>query len=680
MDAPFSNAAEWSRRSEPASFDGYVAWEAAHLPDPPENSDWYVPVFAQFRKIESGPVSLLAAMKAALAVDSVLIAQDERDFLATEIMLAPVGWPYPVRLVAFAKADSLPDLPAYLLVLHVGAPVLLRHSVLAGRPKATAMALEPIATVGSVETPPKTTIAVIDDGIAYLNARFRAGPGTTRIQRIWLQASEIMDPADVVCGRTLSAKDIDELLAGAEPEAEIYRAYNRTLRTDHERQSTNHMASHGTHVLDIAAGASIDCPADQHIRDMPILAVQLPPAALRDTSGRRLEGYVVQGLRWLIAQNLRKTDGGTVAPMVVNLSLGSLAGPGNDTSFLAEWFQFEMQRYARLASGGVLRVVAAYGNARRARLVARSELRAQRAMALDWCLLPDDHTPSFVEMRVDRQVALSMRTRVVPPDPRIPPLDISWPEPGECWTYGDPVIAMVTGVAERGQRMVHIAVAPTAGIAAAAPPGRWKLILHSKDDAPAQVSIKVQRDDTPAGYRTLGRQSWLDHEHGWDWDVETHDWTAPCTATTPTSCPITREGTSVSYSGTSSSAVLLVSAVRPVTGQPGDWVAALYSASGVTSLSSPGESTGPTLAAPGDDGVVLKGRRASGVLSGSTVRLSGTSVAAPAVSRALAIHLGQSSGATDPASELAGLLGSAPGVERHPLTGYGSLNPASART
>ena len=52
-------------------------------------------------------------------------------------------------------------------------------------------------------------------------------------------------------------------------------------------------------------------------------------------------------------------------------------------------------------------------------------------------------------------------------------------------------------------------------------------------------------------------------------------------------------------------------------------------------LARPGESLGPTLVALGDDGAALPGRRAAGVVSGSVARMSGTSMAAPQVARAL---------------------------------------------
>lgn len=663
----------WTRLSEPAQFGGYCAWESAHLPASPAGSNWHVPVFLALEPVTSGPVDLVAAMRMVLTSDLLLMSVDERDLLATEIERSPQGWPYEMRIVGYAAIGDLGRLPGFCHVLHVGAPVLLRASRLAERPVAQATAIDLTSQTLAKQVMPPPIVAVIDDGIAYLNARFRSAPQKTRFDSIWLQAPEILDPAGVMCGRVLSRSDIDSLLASGARESEVYREINRTLQPDHHRQSTNHLASHGTHVLDIAAGACVEDAKDAAIRTFPILAVQLPSAALHDTSGRRLEGYVVQGLRWLMAQALRQSKDGTVAPMVVNLSLGSLAGPGDESAFLADWMQFEMRRYARLLPRAVLRIVAAYGNARRARLVARSELRAARDMALDWCILPDDHTASFLELRADTSRASSLRLHLVPPDPALPTLDVEWPAPGESWCLGSPALAMVTGVSEPGHRMVHIATAPTAGTVATAPAGRWQVRISTKDEAPALISMRVQRDDTPAGYRVLGRQSRLDHDRSWDWDEVTRDWTAPQSVAAGVGCPITREGTPVAFAGTTAPGVYFVGAVRPVTGGEDQWQPTLYTASGVVALQPSGESLGPSLAASGDDGVFLAGRRASGVLSGSTARISGTSVAAPAVVRALALYLDRRAGLVDPVAELRHLLGGDPLPEKSALVGYGVL-------
>lgn len=680
MSQPAATPLEWTLSRDAAPHGGYVAWEALHRAPPPVGSDWYAPVFLRLRQAAGGPADLAGAIRAVLAEDIFLISRDERAILLSEAEHWGSGWPHEVRLVAYLAYADLHRVPNYSEVLHVGAPVLMERASLVGRQTGAGSALPLPRHDRAGEPRPATIIAAIDDGIAFLNARFRRDPGHTRIAGIWLQAPEVLDPSGVVCGRALFADEIDTLLAGGEREAEVYRAINRSLDNRADQRSTNHLVSHGTHVLDLAAGAAPEGEAEATMRALPILAVQLPPAALRDTSGRRLEGYVVQGLRWLMAQTLRRAAGGPVAPLVVNLSLGSLAGPGNASAFLADWFSYELQRYARLAPDGVLRIVAAYGNARRARLVARTELRASKDLMLDWRVLPDDHTPSFAELRTGRSRAGALRLTLQPPGDAIPPLDgIPWPEPGECWSVGTPPIAMVTGVAEAEQRMVHIAVAPTAGAATLSPPGCWKLGVTRDDEAPAKVSIRVQRDDTPAGYRTLGRQSWLDHPLAWDWDDETRDWTRPLSsALASDESPVTREGTAVAFAGATDEAVVFVGSVRRETGDPDRFRPALYSASGVVAPQLSGESVGPTLAALGEDGAILTGRRASGVLSGSVARLSGTSAAAPCVTRALALLIERTTGRTTPTDELAALLGRTATSQKSPLIGHGVLSKDAA--
>ncbi len=83
--------------------------------------------------------------------------------------------------------------------------------------------------------------------------------------------------------------------------------------------------------------------------EVPVLAVQLPPASIRETAGRRMEAHLVQGLRWILAEVLRRANRAKVPPVVVNLSLGTLAGPGDATEFLADWMAHEIDRHRRMA-------------------------------------------------------------------------------------------------------------------------------------------------------------------------------------------------------------------------------------------------------------------------------------------------------------------------------------------
>jgi hypothetical protein len=364
--------------------------------------------------------------------------------------------------------------------------------------------------------------------------------------------------------------------------------------------------------------------------------------------------------------------------MVINISLGSLAGPGDRHAFLADWMRHEIARHDRICGGARLRLVIAYGNARLSRLVARDELRLSHPMELIWRVLPDDHTSSHLELRTDAAMIPGLQVSLVPPSGSgLPVLEGPWPAPGTGWQLPGPVAAMSSTVDPAGgTALLHLALGPTVGLPGlpACPPGAWRIELRTTEAEPVRLTARVQRDDTPLGYRTLGRQSWLDHPQGWDWDPDLRGYLAPRSVADAPGCPVTREGSCVAYAGADDPAILFVAAARPVTGKPNCLRASSYSSEGVRTFARPGESLGPTLAALGDDGVMLAGRRASGVLSGSVARLSGTSVAAPEVTRALlAYFLTTQSAEQSEAAERIALTENGDWGRPDPQMGHGAL-------
>jgi hypothetical protein len=657
----------WEQVTDGLQHGGYVAWESALLAAEGTSGRDHVPVFVELQPAE-GVATLTQAIDVTLALPAVRFSQHERDLLATERALAGTGWPHPVRAVVLVPRAMLPALPGFWRALNVG-------PALAMPPVADAISGQDLSAVTGDLDPAKPVVAVIDDGIGFLNARFRSARDRTRIKAVWLQAPETLAASDVVCGRVLTGAEIDSYLAAGGDEAEVYARVNRALLPVTDGALTNQRTAHGTHVLDLAAGAA---PWDDDpLRTCPILAVQLPPASVRETAGRRMEAYLVQGLRWILAEALRQANLTDVPPVVINLSLGSLAGPGDRHAFLADWFAFEIARHARMTGGGEVRLVIAYGNARLSRLVAREELRRSQPMDLSWRVQPDDHSSSFLELRVDAGMVSGLKLALTPPQgSNLPGLDIDWPMAGTGWTLPGPV-ALVAGVAETGgQALVHLSLGPTVGqgALAATPPGAWTLSVRTTEAEPVRITARVQRDDTPPGYRTLGRQSWLDHPRGWDWDDELRSYVAPRPAFDAPGCPVTREGSWVAYAGADDPRILFVGAARPVIGAPGAGRPTAYSSEGVRHLARPGESEGPTLVAFGEDGVMLPGRRAAGVASGSVTRMSGTSMAAPMVARRLALYFLETPASDrSQAAERLYLTGSADWGQPDPRMGHGLL-------
>lgn len=144
-------------------------------------------------------------------------------------------------------------------------------------------------------------IGAIDEGIGYLNARFRRRSSVakdktheTRILALWQQSMDATQssgdrngPCDI--GHILSRVDITAQLDALQhkTEFEIYQENNNLLFGRNTHRSTEQNFSHGTAVLDVAAGAD---PADGDV-PQDILAVQLPPETLEDTSGTHLPAF-----------------------------------------------------------------------------------------------------------------------------------------------------------------------------------------------------------------------------------------------------------------------------------------------------------------------------------------------------------------------------------------------------
>ncbi|NJO23599.1 MAG: hypothetical protein HC868_12530, partial [Sphingomonadales bacterium] len=438
---------DWKEVTTGLDYGSYAAWEAALEGPEPQ----FVPVFFRLRKSCRKDLSQSDAIREVTSLPTIAFSQHERNLLETERVLAErCDWLHEVRGVLYCLRAAIEALPDQVEVLQVG-PAIARPDPL---PLSQGLNLQ--ETQGELD-PEVPVFAVIDDGIGFLNARFRRSRLETRFRALWFQtAIRIEDPGiskrdDIICGRVLTGEAIDAHLAAGGDEGEIYRQINRAVLPLTERAPTNRRIAHGTHVADLAAGT--DPFRDDALKAVPLLAVQLPPATVRETAGRRMESYLIQGLRWILAETLRQADRTDVPPLVVNLSIGSLAGPGDKTTFLADWFRYEIARHARVGQGAEVRLVIAFGNARKSRLAARAELRGSSPLLLDWRVLPDDHTSSFVELRVDTGMTRGLQvTLTPPPGSALPALAVDWPEGKKGWRLAVPEgpLAAATAVPERG--------------------------------------------------------------------------------------------------------------------------------------------------------------------------------------------------------------------------------------
>jgi hypothetical protein len=474
----------------------------------------------------------------------------------------------------------------------------------------------------------RTGIAIIDDGIGFLNARFRSDPVTSRFLGVWLQ-SAVLKRGDSM-GRVLDAAAVAGLTAATATttEAVLYRDIHDCLHADPRLVRTIFQAqTHGTHVLDLAAGANPLDPADPMQR-LPLIGVQLPPEAVNDTSGMQMTVPLLQGLRWAITV----AHEAGLDRLIVNASLGILAGSKDGKSFLERQMERLIAQAAQI--GLEVHIVLPYGNDHEGRQVARLSAATGGHGAITLRLQPQDATPSYVEIRdlaarkagdgAPLSIGLTLpdgtdiaAATVAPDGSR----DILW--------RGRLVGRLYHRPREAGRcAVILLALAPTQANAPGdptAPAGAWTIRF---DDAGARdIVLQVQRDDRAAGYRLSGRQAYFESADAHGWNRRTRDWTGH----DHPSCPVRHDGTNSAYATSAHPQIHSVGGALLTEGRaprPADYAARGADWSGIR----------PRLSAVSETATAIRGLRASGTLSGTTARFSGSSAAAPTLTRALALN------------------------------------------
>ena len=476
---------------------------------------------------------------------------------------------------------------------------------------------------------PPPLLGIIDHGIAFAHRAFRdaARPGTTRIRAFWDQEREAAAPTppwtrplDMGYGAMLDNAAINTLIARHGPrEPALYRSLGYGPGACR--------FSHGTHVLDLAAGfpnplrpeGAPSGPWDGYAGRAPIVAVQLPHLPFKDTSGCGLGVQVLDALHFIAGQ---ASAGQTV---VINLSDGAYGGPHDGQSMTELAIDDFLQRHPNV------QLVLAAGNGADQRLHARTKqpLAMGQQCEIGWRVMPDDATDSFCEIWLDAAAALAAGSVVLHLQPPQGGPVVTVPLGGQA-VLRDPdricgmVVSTVNAVQRPGRAAFLLALGPTTRSASSwlgsAPHGNWRLRISNQA---AGIDLRVhgytERDNPVFNDKGPRRQSHLVEVPGGGMAV-------------------VRESTLSNLAG---SAQAFVVGGRYWRGQ-GRCGSGLGTPTAVPCYVSQGPgrapgaaSTGHDAEAPCDETPLLRGLRAAGNRSGATVRMDGTSVAAPLVTRRL---------------------------------------------
>ena len=466
-------------------------------------------------------------------------------------------------------------------------------------------------------------VGLIDHGIGFLNSNFRDAQGASRIVRLWDQEDPVVpdgEPVHRACpwehpsypqygpyGRELETekKPFKDWLAArqaGETEDELYAALGYG--------PAQKRAAHGTHVLDLAAGTvnPMEPHADADAASRaPIIAVQLPWRPFKDTSSASLCVHLIDGLRY-IAEHA-----GPHNPVVINISDGAYAGAHGGYSLL------ECAIDEFLVHHKNVKVVIAAGNGYEERLHGR-KLRGKCSPTMRWRVLPDTKTDSFLEIWCPDVGGVTVTLTDPFGTATVIALGTNQvlTESGKTTVIGGVYSSRDPDLNGYPSGMFLIALAPTRPKAAshpAAPHGIWTVVVNGAD----KFDAYIQRSNPALGDKGPRRQSYF-----------VDDRAAPQY--------VTGERTLNNIATGEKPSVVAGHYLRGMWFDPITLVRSREARYASRGPGRKGDVCGPNATAPSEDSPVLHGLLASGVKSGTKVRMGGTSVAAPLVTRFLINH------------------------------------------
>jgi hypothetical protein len=499
---------------------------------------------------------------------------------------------------------------------------------------------EPDTIMSAALAASPVALGVIDDRVPLLNPRFWDMSGESRIVSFFAQ--NWGGPGTVFGGTILGSTAIKNRISRLQGESEdvLYRHLTTLFLGPLTRHSLHQRASHGAHMLDLAGG--IDPSSSDPIQQVPVHVVQLPPRVYDDTSGYSLAVPIVAGLRWLMLQAVLE---GAADTLVVNISLGPLAGPKNGQSWLEQQIASDVNKINEVKSLEVVPVFP-HGNDYDSRLVARKKLAAGESTEFTLRVQPDDLTPSYVELRASPLGAFSDVSKIeltltsstgdvfgptsLPAGTSLPMTDSAGRD--IATVFHEALVS--TTVPDPIPSFLLIALFPTRPLTPGeetSPSGAWRIRVRNTDAADGDgdfmdLVLQVQSDFEPFPRRTGARQAYLDDETVHGFNPLTRNFNGHSGSE-----GITHKGTNTSYSTTPVARSVGGALVRE-----SDIGPARYTSESADSADWSGVM--PAAGAVSEIATATRGVRASGVKAHATASVSGSSTAAATYSRRLVME------------------------------------------
>ncbi|MCW5806468.1 MAG: S8 family serine peptidase [Deltaproteobacteria bacterium] len=321
-------------------------------------------------------------------------------------------------------------------------------------------------------------IGLVDWGLDFTHPNLRARDGRTRLLALWDQRpGRAHGPRPYGYGTVHGRGAIDRALAEEDPFA--------ALGYDPADADVDGHGSHGTHVADIAAGR----PVVGRGGVAPGASLVFVHLAMHERGPRSIASSVslLEGIDFIA-----RVAG--ARPWVINLSLGSHAGPHDGSTLV------EQALDAAVSAGPGRVIVQSAGNYFSRRIHTQGVLRTGERAVLVWLVDREDETPNELEVWYRRGDAII--ARVWSPSGR--EVAVAAPDSHGPIVDGGEVIGRFghrTGDPNNGDNQITIVIEPR-------PHGRWRVELEAVRAAEGTYHAWIERDEArPGSQSRLAREA-----------------------------------------------------------------------------------------------------------------------------------------------------------------------------
>lgn len=323
---------------------------------------------------------------------------------------------------------------------------------------------EPELMQGMISTGGKGCIVgIVDFGCDFAHKNFLKG-NRTRLLKIWDQRSHTPS-AKVPYGTLYEAADIDNALASTAP-------YN-TLGYQPE------MASHGTHVMDIAAGNGGGTHVHGVAPEADIIFVHVDSSDIPWSGTEVLDNNFGDSVHLLEALQFIFREAGD-NPCVINVSLGTNGGPHDGTTLVEKGID------ALLRAKPGRAVVIAAANSFSDQIHAHGQIEVGGMTSLGWMLKGNQRTENEMEIWYDKAARIIVELVDASGN------SIGEVEPGEAGEDSDDDIITSFIVNRLNEPNNHDNMI---GIYVKGGTGTWSVRLKNSGDVPVTFHAWIERND-----------------------------------------------------------------------------------------------------------------------------------------------------------------------------------------